>query len=593
MNGFFKRVISALLLLILIATGLTSTLFSVSAESFLPASEQGTSNNPNTLMAGIDISGWQTSVNWSSVKSAGVEFAMFRLTSYSSATHSYTKDPMLDSHITGAKSQGIHIGGYFFSYAKSVDEVKAEANMILGILEDYPQTFDFPIVFDAECANIQGFAADACVEFCKILEDSGYWVMIYANNNWFNNYITPATKIEGYDLWQAYYPWVAETQTEKYRGYTPAQAKTIDFSSRKALNSNNENVYMWQISQQTTVNGIGTNCVDMDLCVRDYSRIIRAHGFNTFTATATQEHGYQAGNDHTHHYQICHGCGDRMNIEEHSYTPQYKNETQHDIKCACGYVKPDSLKMHEYDVLLSDEATHVYACVCGVQSETSRGEHSYVLKHDAEHHYKACDYCEYVDESSIVEHNFNIASHDGSSHWIECECKAKSELGAHTPSDGKCKLCGYHRHTPLFDSSGHWQACKACNLRTAVEMHSFDSSGCCKNCGYLKNSACEHEMKLGSCTKCGYHVHQYSCDADGHTMICECATEAKVEMHTLVDEICTVCGFDSSPDEPDTDVSDSDFIVETGCESYIGASSVVLCVSVALGCGFIRKKKKD
>ena len=179
MRKFLKRTVSAALIVLMIAATFSLTLLSVYAnEHKLSEDADNASDTVDRLMAGIDISGWQTSVNWTNVKNAGVEFAMFRLTSYSSATHSYTKDSMLDSHINGAKSQGIHIGAYFFSYAKSLDEVRNEANMVMGILKQYPKTFDFPIVFDAESANIQGFAADACVVFREILEANGYYVMI-------------------------------------------------------------------------------------------------------------------------------------------------------------------------------------------------------------------------------------------------------------------------------------------------------------------------------------------------------------------------------------------------------------------------------
>ena len=81
-------------------------------------------------------------------------------------------------------------------------------------------------------------------------------------------------------------------------------------------------------------------------------------------------------------------------------------------------------------------------------------------------------------------------------------------------------------------------------------------------------------------------------------MICECATVAKVEEHTLVDEKCTVCGFDATLAESESvdegDFTDVDFYAEEGCESALGASSVVLCVSAALVGGFaLKKKKKD
>lgn len=631
MRIFWKRFVSVALLTVMIAATLASTLISASASEIeLSADAQEASNAADGLMVGIDISGWQTSVNWPSVKSAGVEFAMFRLTSYSSASHSYVKDPMLDSHISGAKSQGIHIGGYFFSYAKSVDEVRNEANMVMDILKQYPETFNFPIVFDAESTNIQGFAADACVTFREILEANGYWVMIYANKNWFDNIITPASKISGCDLWQAYYPWTSGTQIEKYRGYTPTQAKSIDFNSRKALNNNNQHVYMWQFTQQSTVSGIGTNCVDMNICTRDYSQLIPAAGRNGFPPPQTHTHAYQAGNDTTHHYQICYGCGDRQSVVEHSYTAQYKNEAQHDMKCscqyisqtvdhaftyvseggsthklvcacgyevtgvehnfeyvseedthklvcACGYVKPDSQTQHKYDVITaSGQARHDYSCICGAKKAGTSELHSYVTQRDENCHFNVCRKCGYVDETSETEHDFFIHKADREFHWMECVCGYQSDKGAHTSTTEKCADCGYHYHEPLFNDKEHWEVCRTCSTKKSPLPHWFDKEGNCKECGYKKGSDCEHESVTdGTCDECGYHEHPYTVNEVGHSTVCSCPqVTGAFEVHLLDEEAkCTVCGYDASligvdPDiDPDPDPEDTDIDIDTDTDT--------------------------
>ena len=72
------------------------------------------------VMTGIDVSAWQATINWSQVKSAGVEFAMLRICSYSTSSKTYSVDSYFDSNIKGATANGIHIGAYFFSYANSL-----------------------------------------------------------------------------------------------------------------------------------------------------------------------------------------------------------------------------------------------------------------------------------------------------------------------------------------------------------------------------------------------------------------------------------------------------------------------------------------
>lgn len=628
MGKFLKVIVSIVLATLMIAVNIVSAVVPVSADNFILSTdtEQASNDAYTTLMAGIDISGWQTSVNWTNVKNSGVEFAMFRICSYSSATHTYVKDPMLDSHINGAKSQGIHIGAYFFSYAKSVQEVRNEANMVLDIIRQYPATFDFPIVFDAESTNIQGFAADACVAFREILEGAGYYVSIYANSNWFNNIITPASKIAGCDLWQAYYPWTTSSSgVEKYAGYTPSQAKSIDFNARKAINNNNQCVYMWQFTQKGTVSGIGSNCVDMNICSRNYPQRIRDLGLNGFATSHT--HSYQAGNDTTHHYQIC-SCGHKINVVEHSYTAEY-NENQHTLKCSCqyiketanhkfeyvdegnthkqacvcGYEKPNSSAKHSYDKLESNEENHYYTCICG-KVDSSNTSHKFDTGYDVDNHYDYCVDCQMVKEESREPHNYENLNSDDTGHWYECECGARHRVFPHTSETGKCEECGYHKHMYYYNSEGHWVICEECSIKGRVEKHFFDEVGC-TICEYKKEADCEHEMVNSTCTKCGYHEHEYSYNEEGHTMICYCSKSTAVEEHTLNKKgKCKICGYDpnavedtGTETEPIVEDLDVDFDVDDdsaeGCNSSIGATATVLGTALIIGCGLAFRKKEE
>ena len=376
---------------------------------------------------------------------------------------------------------------------------------------------------------------------------------------------------------------------------------------------------MWQMTQQGTVSGIGSNCVDLDICTRDYSKLIPAGGYNGFS---THTHSYQAGNDTTHHYQIC-SCGNKINVTPHSYTAQYKNEAQHDLKCSCqyitqtvdhsfeyvvegethklqcecGYVKPGSSALHSYDELKYTQTTHYYECACGAKQMLENNEHIVVTKYDDDKHYNECNQCGYIDELTVEEHNFNVANADKDAHWIECECGAITDYGEHTAKDEKCSQCGYHYHLPSFDKSGHWEYCESCDVKTRVEKHWLDKNGDCRLCGYKKEQTCEHEIVSGTCTKCGYHEHEYECDAETHKMICECAKTEETEMHFIgADERCTVCGFDMSggdDDDPfDEESNPADLGGYGGCESSVGGTCVALCVTGVLGCTFAAKKKK-
>ena len=72
-------------------------------------------------MKGIDVSNHNGSINWSSVKSSGVECVFIK------ATEGTTyQDPYLNSHYNGAKSVGILTGFYHFLVGSSAPETQAE-----------------------------------------------------------------------------------------------------------------------------------------------------------------------------------------------------------------------------------------------------------------------------------------------------------------------------------------------------------------------------------------------------------------------------------------------------------------------------------
>lgn len=229
-------------------------------------------------MVGIDVSKHNGTIDWEKVKKSGVQFAMLRLFGHVADTPNYTVDSKFEEYLKGATAAGIHVGGYFFSYAKDLAAVEKEAKMVVDLLNKYPATFKFPIVFDAETGDtadgydITKFAGDACATFKRILEDAGYYVMVYANTNWYNNVID-STKITGTDLWQAHYK-------SEYDGYQPRYGNAIS-TARPAINKNNKNVYMWQYTEKGAVPGISGD-VDLNICSREYHTLIPSLGKNGF-----------------------------------------------------------------------------------------------------------------------------------------------------------------------------------------------------------------------------------------------------------------------------------------------------------------------
>ena len=202
-------------------------------------------------MKGIDVSKWQGNINWPLVKT---DFAILRA---GFGKETSQKDPMFETYYAGAKAANIPVGAYWYSYAKSVAEAKQEAAACLAAIKG--KQFEFPIYFDIEDKSQTGLSTSVltamCEAFCETLETAGYFVGVYANTNWFRNYLDHARLAKKYTIWLADYR----------TGYD------------KILKRD-----MHQYTSTGTVAGISGH-VDMNTCTRDFPSIIKNAGLNGYS----------------------------------------------------------------------------------------------------------------------------------------------------------------------------------------------------------------------------------------------------------------------------------------------------------------------
>ncbi len=131
---------------------------------------------------GMDVSEFQSDIDWNAVKSDGVEFVIIR------AGYSTRQDYEFDNHIQGANSVGLHIGLYVYSLAENTDEAISEADFALG-LANQCGCVDMPIYIDCEESGLEG-CADGCARaFCDHVNQAGYRGGVYASGNWWANYL--------------------------------------------------------------------------------------------------------------------------------------------------------------------------------------------------------------------------------------------------------------------------------------------------------------------------------------------------------------------------------------------------------------------
>ena len=141
-------------------------------------------------MKGIDISTYQQNVNYRKLKEQGIEFAIIRL---GYGKNSSQKDSMFETHFEGLKNAGIKVGAYLYSYAYVKEDAKLEAKNTLKIIKG--KQFDLPIFYDMEESKQAKLGktvlTEMANEWCRIIKDAGYKAGVYANLNWFKNYLNP------------------------------------------------------------------------------------------------------------------------------------------------------------------------------------------------------------------------------------------------------------------------------------------------------------------------------------------------------------------------------------------------------------------
>lgn len=142
-----------------------------------------------TSAAGIDVSAHQENVDWSSVKNAGIQFAMLRLGYRGYGNGALMQDEDFAVHLKEAADAGLEVGVYFYSQALTAEEAKEEAQFVLKHLNgkalSYPVAYDFEIPEDpsartADISETQIFENAAA--FCQVIQEAGYAPMLYANH---------------------------------------------------------------------------------------------------------------------------------------------------------------------------------------------------------------------------------------------------------------------------------------------------------------------------------------------------------------------------------------------------------------------------
>ena len=202
----------------------------------------------------IDVSKHNVVTDWSKVKASGVTGVIIRA-GYGRLISQ--KDKTFEDYYAGAVKAGLHVGAYWYSYAKSAAEAKTEAAVFLEAIKG--KTFDLPVYFDIEEESHVALGKTVCTAmveaFCGAMEAAGYFAGVYSFDSFFASNLTE-------DVQKKYSCWVARVEK-----ITPTYCK---------------NYGMHQYTWKGYINGISGD-VDISFCYKSFPTIIKSAGLNGYS----------------------------------------------------------------------------------------------------------------------------------------------------------------------------------------------------------------------------------------------------------------------------------------------------------------------
>lgn len=164
---------------------------------------------------GIDVSKYQSGLNWNKIKKSGVSFVIIRIgyRGYGAAGN-LVKDPMFEEHFTNARNAGLKVGVYFFTQAMNEAEAQEEAEACNNALNG--RMLDYPIFYDTEASTAPGGTGRAdglgvedrtkcAIAFCERVKELGYQPGVYASTTWYRKRVDYNTLRSRYTIWNAHY----------------------------------------------------------------------------------------------------------------------------------------------------------------------------------------------------------------------------------------------------------------------------------------------------------------------------------------------------------------------------------------------------
>jgi lysozyme len=187
------------------------------------------------MVPGVDVSNWQSVINWPKVAAAGYRFAICK----ASEADDFV-DPYFVPNFAGLKAVGMLRGSYHFARPELNPEPTVEANHFIDVVGPYLEAGDV-VALDIESGS--GNLLNWTLGWLRHVEARlGFKPLLYSGH-WFMqpHGLEGNTELAGYGLWYA-----------SYQATMPDPPTPWPF------------IAIWQNSSNATVPGVAGNC-DTDI----------------------------------------------------------------------------------------------------------------------------------------------------------------------------------------------------------------------------------------------------------------------------------------------------------------------------------------
>ncbi len=209
---------------------------------------------------GIDISEFQSGINFDEIVFEGVEFVILR------GAYHLRKDSAFETFYAEAKAKNLPVGVYLYTVATSPQGAREEANFLIQNVLAGKQ-FELPIYIDIEdeIYYSRPIADNSAVvkAFCDTLEANNYFTGVYASAYFFETYLDDSQLT-------AYTHWVAQWRRE------------LTYPDKNLVG-------VWQFGGTRNYlrsNMIASYVCDQNYMYKDFPTIIKSYGLNGFTRAA-------------------------------------------------------------------------------------------------------------------------------------------------------------------------------------------------------------------------------------------------------------------------------------------------------------------